>query len=215
MKKLYLQFILVLVSLQTAFAQVIWHPNLGTGPSGDILLGWNSSRYVIHTEDGDEFSSGDAVESMNQQLADLGIRWVHVPYIDNPATGCYEITLELDANTTNSERSIAFGNLLVRQSGENFYPAVGQPTIVTTFAQVSLLKYSCMIPYLMKITMYGERTRTTSTRKSIFLPVRVEIIPITCLLWEPTDSIFRTQILQLNIMKPLIMSMMLARKYFR
>ena len=128
MKKLYLQFILVLVSLQTAFAQVIWHPNLGTGPSGDILLGWNSSRYVIHTEDGDEFSSGDAVESMNQQLADLGIRWVHVPYIDNPATGCYEITLELDANTTNSERSIAFGNLLVRQSGENFYPAVGWPT---------------------------------------------------------------------------------------
>ena len=65
---------------------------------------------------------------MNQQLADLGIRWVHVPYIDNPATGCYEITLELDANTTNSERSIAFGNLLVRQSGENFYPAVGGPT---------------------------------------------------------------------------------------
>ncbi len=65
---------------------------------------------------------------MNQQLADLGIRWVHVPYIDNPATGCYEITLELDANTTNSERSIAFGNLLVRQSGENFYPAVGWPT---------------------------------------------------------------------------------------
>ena len=128
MKKLYLQFILVLVSLQTAFAQVIWHPNLGTGPSGDILLGWNSSRFVIHTEDGDEFSSGDAVESMNQQLADLGIRWVHVPYIDNPATGCYEITLELDANTTNSERSIAFGNLLVRQSGENFYPAVGWPT---------------------------------------------------------------------------------------
>lgn len=88
---------------------MIWHPNLGSAPSDNIVLAWNETAYTITTENGDEFTSGDAGESINRQLLDLGIRWIRVQYIDNAETGTYLVTLQLDTNTTSSERSVAFG----------------------------------------------------------------------------------------------------------
>lgn len=81
---------------------------------------------------GESRSAGpSAAESINGRLSSLGIRWIRVCYIDNPATGCYEVTLELDTNTTGSERSVGFGtstcHLLLRQRPQNSYPTVEWP----------------------------------------------------------------------------------------
>jgi RHS repeat-associated protein len=109
MKKICLSLLLSFLCSQTIFAQMIWHPNLGSAPSDNIVLAWNETAYTITTENGDEFTSGDAGESINRQLLDLGIRWIRVQYIDNAETGTYLVTLQLDTNTTSSERSVAFG----------------------------------------------------------------------------------------------------------
>ena len=131
MKKLSLLLVLIIAGLHTAMAQLIWHPNLGTAPSGTVSLAWNQTRYVIATDGGDEFTSGDATEAMNDRLSELEIRWIRVCYIDNPATGCYEVTLELDPNTTGSERTVAFGTyasyVYIKQKSQNSYPTVEWP----------------------------------------------------------------------------------------
>ena len=131
MKKLYLLLVLVIMGLQTTFAQLIWHPNLGTAPSGVISLAWDETSYTITVEDGDEFTSGGAGESINQQLLELGIRWIRVQYVDNAETGTYLVVLQLDPNTTGGERSVAFGtyasHLLIQQKAQNSYPLVDWP----------------------------------------------------------------------------------------
>ena len=131
MKKLYLLLALAVAGMHVSFAQLIWHPNLGTPPSGPISLSWNDTSYKIVTEDGDEFSSGNAVEEMNRQLLDNGIRWVRVLYIDNAETGSYLIELQLDPNTTNSERTVAFGtyasHVYIKQKPQYSYPSVDWP----------------------------------------------------------------------------------------
>ena len=131
MKKLYLLLVLTIVGMHVSFAQLIWHPNLGTPPSGPISLSWNDTSYKIVTEDGDEFSSGNAAEEMNRQLLDNGIRWVRVLYIDNAETGSYLIELQLDPNTTNGERTVAFGtyasHVYIKQKPQYSYPSVDWP----------------------------------------------------------------------------------------
>ena len=131
MKKLYLLLALAVAGMHVSFAQLIWHPNLGTPPSGPISLSWNDTSYKIVTEDGDEFSPGNAVEEMNRQLLDNGIRWVRVLYIDNAETGSYLVELQLDPNTTNSERSVAFGtyasHVYIKQKPQYSYPSVDWP----------------------------------------------------------------------------------------
>ena len=87
MKKLYLLLALAVAGMHVSFAQLIWHPNLGTPPSEQVSLSWDDTSYTIVAEDGDEFSPGNAVEEMNRQLLDNGIRWVRVLYIDNAETG--------------------------------------------------------------------------------------------------------------------------------
>ena len=67
MKKLYLLLALAVAGMHVSFAQLIWHPNLGTPPSGPISLSWNDTSYKIVTEDGDEFSPGNAAEEMNRK----------------------------------------------------------------------------------------------------------------------------------------------------
>ncbi len=131
MKKLYLLLVLVIMGLQTTFAQLVWHPNLGTAPSGVISLAWNETSYTIIAEDGDEFTPGGAGESINQQLLELEIRWIRVQYVDSAETGTYHVTLQLSPNTTGSERSVAFGtyasHLLIQQKAQNSYPLVDWP----------------------------------------------------------------------------------------
>ena len=131
MKKLYLLLVLTIVGMHVSFAQLIWHPNLGTPPSGPISLSWNDTSYKIVTEDGDEFSSGNAAEEMNRQLLDNGIRWVRVLYIDNAETGTYLVELQLDPNTTSGERTVAFGtyasHVYIKQKPQYSYPSVDWP----------------------------------------------------------------------------------------
>lgn len=131
MKKLYLLLVLTIVGMHVSFAQLIWHPNLGTPPSGPISLSWNDTSYKIVTEDGDEFSPGNAAEEMNRQLLDNGIRWVRVLYIDNAETGTYLVELQLDPNTTSGERTVAFGtyasHVYIKQKPQYSYPSVDWP----------------------------------------------------------------------------------------
>ena len=131
MKKLYLLLALAVAGMHVSFAQLIWHPNLGTPPSGPISLSWNDTSYKIVTEDGDEFSPGNAAEEMNRQLLDNGIRWVRVLYIDNAETGSYLIELQLDPNTTSGERTVAFGtyasHVYIKQKPQYSYPSVDWP----------------------------------------------------------------------------------------
>ncbi len=131
MKKLYLLLALAVAGMHVSFAQLIWHPNLGTPPSGPISLSWNDTSYKIVTEDGDEFSPGNAAEEMNRQLLDNGIRWVRVLYIDNAETGSYLIELQLDPNTTSGERTVAFGtyasHVYIKQKPQYSYPSIDWP----------------------------------------------------------------------------------------
>ena len=131
MKKLYLLLVLTIVGMHVSFAQLIWHPNLGTPPSEQVSLSWDDTSYTIVAEDGDEFSPGNAVEEMNRQLLDNGIRWVRVLYIDNAETGSYLIELQLDPNTTSGERTVAFGtyasHVYIKQKPQYSYPSVDWP----------------------------------------------------------------------------------------
>ena len=131
MKKLYLLLALAVAGMHVSFAQLIWHPNLGTPPSEQVSLSWNDTSYTIVAEDGDEFSPGNAVEEMNRQLLDNGIRWVRVLYIDNAETGTYLVELQLDPNTTSGERSVAFGtyasHVYIKQKPQYSYPSVDWP----------------------------------------------------------------------------------------
>ena len=94
-------------------------------------MSWDDTSYTIVAEDGDEFSPGNAVEEMNRQLLDNGIRWVRVLYIDNAETGSYLIELQLDPNTTSGERTVAFGtyasHVYIKQKPQNSYPSVDWP----------------------------------------------------------------------------------------
>ena len=131
MKKLYLLLALAVAGMHVSFAQLIWHPNLGTSPSEQVSLSWDDTSYTIVAEDGDEFSPGNAVEEMNRQLLDNGIRWVRVLYIDNAETGTYLVELQLDPNTTSGERSVAFGtyasHVYIKQKPQYSYPSVDWP----------------------------------------------------------------------------------------
>ena len=131
MKKLYLLLALAVAGMHVSFAQLIWHPNLGTPPSEQVSLSWNDTSYTIVAEDGDEFSPGNAVEEMNRQLLDNGIRWVRVLYIDNAETGTYLVELQLDPNTTSGERTVAFGtyasHVYIKQKPQYSYPSVDWP----------------------------------------------------------------------------------------
>ena len=131
MKKLYLLLALAVAGMHVSFAQLIWHPNLGTSPSEQVSLSWNDTSYTIVAEDGDEFSPGNAVEEMNRQLLDNGIRWVRVLYIDNAETGTYLVELQLDPNTTSGERTVAFGtyasHVYIKQKPQYSYPSVDWP----------------------------------------------------------------------------------------
>ena len=131
MKKLYLLLALAVAGMHVSFAQLIWHPNLGTPPSEQVSLSWDDTSYTIVAEDGDEFSPGNAVEEMNRQLLDNGIRWVRVLYIDNAETGSYLIELQLDPNTTSGERTVAFStyasHVYIKQKPQYSYPSVDWP----------------------------------------------------------------------------------------
>ena len=131
MKKLYLLLALAVAGMHVSFAQLIWHPNLGTPPSEQVSLSWDDTSYTIVAEDGDEFSPGNAVEEMNRQLLDNGIRWVRVLYIDNAETGTYLVELQLDPNTTSGERTVAFGtyasHVYIKQKPQYSYPSVDWP----------------------------------------------------------------------------------------
>ena len=131
MKKLYLLLALAVAGMHVSFAQLIWHPNLGTSPSEQVSLSWNDTSYTIVAEDGDEFSPGNAVEEMNRQLLDNGIRWVRVLYIDNAETGTYLVELQFDPNTTSGERTVAFGtyasHVYIKQKPQYSYPSVDWP----------------------------------------------------------------------------------------
>ena len=51
MKKLYLLLALAVAGMHVSFAQLIWHPNLGTPPSEQVSLSWDDTSYTIVAED--------------------------------------------------------------------------------------------------------------------------------------------------------------------
>ena len=218
MKKLYLLLALAVAGMHVSFAQLIWHTNLGTPPSEQVSLSWNDTSYTIVAEDGDEFSPGNAVEEMNRQLLDNGIRWVRVLYIDNAETGTYLVELQLDPNTTSGERSVAFGTYAVTSiSSKNpsirIRPSTGRPTAVSTSVRGSPQKFICTTRRSTRAISYGGPTRTIPRRRLTSSSVRVAIIPIASLLRARTGSTSRIRTFQSSTTRHSSMSTMPAKRF--
>ena len=47
MKKIYMLLVLSFTGLQSAFAQFIWHPDLGTPHVGAVSLSWDTRSYLF------------------------------------------------------------------------------------------------------------------------------------------------------------------------
>ena len=86
MKKLYLLLALAVAGMHVSFAQLIWHPNLGTPPSEQVSLSWDDTSYTIVAEDGDEFSPGNAVEEMNRDRKSTRLNSSHVALSRMPSS---------------------------------------------------------------------------------------------------------------------------------
>ena len=209
MKKLYLLLALAVAGMHVSFAQLIWHPNLGTPPSEQVSLSWDDTSYTIVAEDGDEFSPGNAVEEMNRQLLDNGIRWVRVLYIDNAETGSYLIELQLDPNTTSGERTVAFGtyasHVYIKQKPQYSYPSVDWPA--------DRCFYICTTRRSTRAISYGGPTRTIPRRRLTSSSVRAATIPIASLLRARTGSTSRIRTFQSSTTRHSSMSTMPAKRF--
>ena len=214
MKKLYLLLALAVAGMHVSFAQLIWHPNLGTPPSEQVSLSWDDTSYTIVAEDGDEFSPGNAVEEMNRQLLDNGIRWVRVLYSDNAETGSYLIELQLDPNTTSGERTVAFGtyasHVYIKQKPQY---STGRPTAVSTSVRGSPQKFICTTRRSTRAISYGGPTRTIPRRRLTSSSVRAATIPIASLLRARTGSTSRIRIFQSSTTRHSSMSTMPAKRF--
>ena len=66
MKKIYMLLVLSFTGLQSAFAQFIWHPDLGTPHVGAVSLSWDTRSYLFQVDDGEEFgSTGDIWDALD------------------------------------------------------------------------------------------------------------------------------------------------------
>ena len=216
MKKLYLLLALAVAGMHVSFAQLIWHPNLGTPPSEQVSLSWNDTSYTIVAEDGDAFPPGNAVEEMNRQLLDNGIRWVRVLYIDNAETGTYLVELQLDPNTTSGERSVAFGtyasHVYIKQKPQYSYPSVDWPADRCFYicpgqsAEIHLHDTEFDKSYFLWRTYEDDSEEETD----FFL---VAIIPIASLLRARTGSTSRIRTFQSSTTRHSSMSTMPAKRF--
>lgn len=110
MKKIYLLLVLSFTGLQSAFAQFIWHPDLGTPHVGAVSLSWDTRSYLFQVDDGEEFgSTGDIWDALDAQLRAAGITWIRVNSVENPSDGTFEVWFDLDENKDNMSRSIHMG----------------------------------------------------------------------------------------------------------
>ena len=110
MKKIYLSLVLLFAGLQSVFAQIIWHPDLGTPHAGAVSLSWNTRSYLFQVDDGDEFgNTGDIWDALDAQLRAAGITWIRVNSVESPADGTFEVWFDLDENKDNASRSIHLG----------------------------------------------------------------------------------------------------------
>lgn len=110
MKKIYMLLVLSFAGLQSAFAQFIWHPDLGTPHVGAVSLSWDTRSYLFQVDDGEEFgSTGDIWDALDAQLRAAGITWIRVNSVENPSDGTFEVWFDLDENKDNMSRSIHMG----------------------------------------------------------------------------------------------------------
>ena len=110
MKTFYTMLALLFTGLQTARAQFIWHPDLGTPRSGSVSLDWNARSYLFEVYDGNEFGrAGEIWDALDAQLQAAGVRWIRIDSVENPSDGTFEIWFDLDENTENLSRSIHLG----------------------------------------------------------------------------------------------------------
>ena len=110
MKKIYMLLVLSFTGLQSAFAQFIWHPDLGTPHVGAVSLSWDTRSYLFQVDDGEEFgSTGDIWDALDAQLRAAGITWIRVNSVENPSDGTFEVWFDLDENKDNMSRSIHMG----------------------------------------------------------------------------------------------------------
>ena len=110
MKKIYMLLVLSFTGLQSAFAQFIWHPDLGTPHVGAVSLSWDTRSYLFQVDDGEEFgSTGDIWDALDAQLWAAGITWIRVNSVENPSDGTFEVWFDLDENKDNMSRSIHMG----------------------------------------------------------------------------------------------------------
>lgn len=133
MKTIYLLSALCLLSLQSAVAQFIWHPDLGVPRQDTIRVSYNTRSRMVEVTTGEEFgSTGDIWEALDAQLTAAGITWIRVNTVENPASGTYEIWFDLDENTEYYSRSIHLGYSSVAytiftQRSRYDYPTVELP----------------------------------------------------------------------------------------
>lgn len=133
MKKIYLLSIFVVLSLQSIFAQFIWHPDLGVPVFDTIRLSADTRSRIVRIDTGDEFGRpGTICESLNNQLLATGVGWTRLDYVENPETGSFELCFDLDENTENISRSIHLGDasrayIIFTQIGINEYPLFDLP----------------------------------------------------------------------------------------
>ena len=111
MKKIFLLLISICTMTQMSFAQLIWHPDMGSPYSGIVALQWNTRYYTFEANNyGDYGNPEDIWNSLEQQLISEGISWIRINSVENPASGVFEICFEMDENDTELSRSIYLGD---------------------------------------------------------------------------------------------------------
>ena len=111
MKKIFLLLVSICASAQISFAQLIWHPDMGSPYSGVVALQWNARHYTFEANNyGDYGDPGEIWNSLEQQLASEGVAWIRINSVENPASGVFEICFEMDENDTELSRSIYLGD---------------------------------------------------------------------------------------------------------
>lgn len=112
MKKVFLSVLALLAGFVPAHATILlWHPDLGNGPTGHMYISNNAQTYEIPTTNVREPApNAEAIRnSLNQQLSAGGVTWLSVRDIRSDVDTEFMIILSVSANTTLYARSVFFG----------------------------------------------------------------------------------------------------------
>ena len=184
MKKIFLLLISICAMTQMSFAQLIWHPDMGSPYSGIVALQWNTRYYTFEANNyGDYGNPEDIWNSLEQQLISEGISWIRINSVENPASGVFEICFEMDENDTELSRSIYLGDganyFKIKQTSQYDHPqpvlpqsrrfeicpggSVSIPILETTNGEYEIMRVNSDNTEDIAFTFYGNSETYTFT----------------------------------------------------